>query len=169
MDVVCNPLFTWTPSQDPLACNPSSSPFSGARYLFRGPYDPDSVWNLADNAVTFRGEACLLSLLDIGNALRSMSIEDQDRFKFQMSRVLSITRLLKTRCQGLFIGLIDAQRNGREEIAKKKKARREGEEMKSELAEAKSALEKAISTLASVRRAAGRVERRQDRTGSPGR
>ena len=38
--------------------------------------------------------------LDIGNALRAMSIEDQDRFKFQMSRVLSIIRLLETRCQG---------------------------------------------------------------------
>ena len=80
--------------------------------------DPDTVRNLADNAVTFRGEACLLSILDIGNALRSMSIEDQDRYKFQMSRVLSITRLLETRCQGLFTGLI-------EEIAKKKKARKE--------------------------------------------
>ena len=103
------------------------------RYLFRGPYDPDTMWNLADNAVTFRGEACLLSILGIGNALKSMSIEDQDRFKFQMSRVLSITRLLEVRCRGLFTGLIDAQRNGREEIAKKKKARREREEMKSEL------------------------------------
>ena len=94
------PLFTWTWSdavEGPLAFYPSSSPSSGARYLFRGPYDPDSVWNLADNAVTFRGEACLLSLLDIGNALRSKSIEDQDSFKFQMSRVLSITRLLEKR------------------------------------------------------------------------
>ena len=52
------PLFTWTWSdavEGPLAFYPSSSPSSGARYLFRGPYDPDSVWNLADNAVTFRG------------------------------------------------------------------------------------------------------------------
>ena len=53
-----------------------------------------------------------------------MSIEDQDRYKFQLSRVLSITRLLETRCQGLFTGLIDAQHSSREKIAKKKKARR---------------------------------------------
>jgi hypothetical protein len=42
-----------------------------------------------------------------------------------MFRVLLITRLLETRCQGLFTGLIDAQRNGREEIAKKKKYSKE--------------------------------------------
>ena len=59
----------------------------------------------------------MLSILNIGNALRSMSIEDQDRFKFQISRVLSITRLLETRCQGLFTGLIDAQRR-KKKIAK---------------------------------------------------
>ena len=93
----------------------------------------------------------MLSLLDIDNALRSMAIEDQDRFKFQMSRVLSITRLLESRCQGLFIRLIDAQRNGREEIAKKKKYLKEREEMRAELAEAKLDLAKAASTLASVR------------------
>ena len=83
----------------------------------------------------------MLSLLDIGNALRSRSIEDQDRFKFQMSRVLSITRLLEMRC------------NGREEIAKKKKkkARKEREDMRVELAEAKSYFTKAAFTLASVR------------------
>ena len=57
--------------------------------------------------------------MDIGNALRSMSIGDQDRFKFQMSRFLSIARLLEVRCKGLFFGLIDAQRNGREEGANK--------------------------------------------------
>ena len=108
-----------------MAFFPSSSPSSGARYLFHGPYDPDTAWNLADNAVTFRGEVCLLSILDIGNALRSMSIEDQDRYKFQMFRVLSVTRLLEARCQGLFTGLIDAQRCcAREKVAKKKKARK---------------------------------------------
>ena len=65
------PMFTWTWSdavEGPLACYPSSSPSLAARYLFRGPYDPDSVWNLTDNAVTFKEEACLLSLLDIGSA-----------------------------------------------------------------------------------------------------
>ena len=148
------PLFTWTWSdavEGSLAFFPSSSLSLATRYLFRGPYDPDAVPNLADNAVTFRGEACLLSILDIGNALRTMSIEDQERFKFQMSRVLSITRLLETRCQGLFTGLIDAQRNDRKEIAKKKKARKERVEMRLELAEAKSDLAKSASTLASVR------------------
>ena len=110
------PLFTrtWADAiEGPLAFYPSASPSPGARYFFRGPYDPDCVWNI------------LLSILDIGNALRSMSIEDQDRYKFQMFRVLSVTRLLEARCQGLFTGLIDAQRCcAREKVAKKKKARK---------------------------------------------
>ena len=89
--------------------------------------------------------------MDIGNAIRSMSIGNQDRFNFQMSRVLSIARLLEVRCQGLFSGLIDAQRNGREEGAKKKKARREREDMRSELTAAQADIAKAASTLASVR------------------
>ena len=119
--------------------------------FFRRPYDPDCVWNLADNVITSRGDASLLSIMDIGNALRSMSIGDQDRFKFQMSRVLSIARLVEVRCLGLFSGLIEAQRNGREEGAKKKKARREREDMRSELTTAQADIEKAASTLASVR------------------
>ena len=59
--------------------------------------------------------------MDIGNAPRSMSIGDQDRFKFQMSRVLSIARLLVMRCQGLFFGLIEAQRNRRRRPAVKER------------------------------------------------
>ena len=93
----------------------------------------------------------MLSIMDIGNALRSMSIGDQTRFTFQMSRARSIARLLEVRCQGLFSGLIDAQRNGREEIAKKKEYRREREEMRLELTAAQADIEKAASTLASVR------------------
>ena len=119
--------------------------------VFREPFDPHCVWNLADNVITSRGDASLLSIMDIGNALRSMSIGDQDRFKFQMSRVLSIARLVEVRCLGLFSGLIEAQRNGREEGAKKKKARREREDMRSELTTAQADIEKAASTLASVR------------------
>jgi hypothetical protein len=94
-----------------------------------------------------------LPALDTGNALRSMSIEDQDRYKFQMSRVLSITRLLETRYQGLFTGLIDAQKKeeGHAKKSQIRRARKKREEMRSELAEAKSDLEKAVSTLTSVR------------------
>lgn len=51
-----------------------------------------------------------------------MGRQDQERFKFQMTRVLSIGRLLELRCQDLFMGLIDAQARVREEVAKKKKA-----------------------------------------------
>ena len=134
-ETIC-PIFTWTWSdatEGPTPFYPSISPSPGARYFFRGPYDSDCVWNLADNAVVYRGEACHLSILDIDNALRFMSIEDQDRFKFQMSRVLSVSRLLEARCQGLFTGLIDAQRCARDEAAKKKKARKEKEEMKTEV------------------------------------
>ena len=68
------------------------------------------MWNLADN-VSPRGEANLLSLvaMDLGNALRGMSKQDQDMDKFHMARVLSISRLLESRCQSLFAGLIEAQ------------------------------------------------------------
>ena len=51
----------------------------------------------------------------------------------------------------MFTVLIDAQRSARKEIAKKKKARKEREEMRSKLPEAKSDLEKAASSLVSVR------------------
>ena len=93
----------------------------------------------------------MLSILDIANALRSMNGGGKNRFVFQMTRVLSIARLLEVRCQGLFSGLIDAQRNGKEEIAKKKKARKEREQMRLELTAAQADIAKAASTLASVR------------------
>ena len=65
---------------------------------------------------------------------------DQNRFVFQMDRVLSIARLMEARCQGLFTGLIAAQRHGREEAAKKKKKyRKEREEMRLELTAAQCA------------------------------
>ena len=78
------PLFTWTWSDAHGGPTPYfQSPAAGARHFFRGPYDPDCVWNLADNVITSRGEASLLSILDIANALRCMN------GVFQMSRVLS--------------------------------------------------------------------------------
>ena len=127
----------------------------GQRQYFRGPYDPDSVWNLADNVITSRGEASLFTIMDIANALRCMNGGDQNRFVFQMSRVLSIARLMEARCQGLFTGHIAAQRNGREEIVKRKKYRREREEMRLELTAAQADIAKAASTLASVRQQYG--------------
>ena len=42
------------------------------KYFFRGPYSSDYVWNLADN-ISPQGKANLLSLFDLGNALRGMS------------------------------------------------------------------------------------------------
>ena len=93
----------------------------------------------------------MFTIMDIANALGCMNGGDQNRFVFQMTRVLSITRLLEVRCQGLFSGLIDAQRIGKEETAKKKKARKEREEMRLELTAAQADIAKAASTLASVR------------------
>ena len=138
------PLFTWAWSDAHSGPTPYlQAPATEARQFFRGPYDPDCVWNLADNAITSRGEAGLLTIMDIANTLRCMNGGDQNRFVFQMSRVLSIARLMEARCQGLFTGLIAAQRHGREEAAKKKKYRKEREE------------EVAASTLASVRQQYG--------------
>ena len=107
------------------------------------PTKPHCVWNLADNVITSRGEAGLLTIMDIANVLRCMNGGDQNRFMFQMSRVLSIARLMEARCQGLFTGLIAAQRQGREEVAKKKKARKEREEMRLELTAAQTDIAKA--------------------------
>ena len=62
------------------------------KYFFRGPYSSDCVWNLADNILP-RREANLLSLVDLGNALRGMSKQDQVIHKFHMARVLSIKKV----------------------------------------------------------------------------
>ena len=51
---------------------------------------------------------------------------------------------------GAILGLIDAQRCVREEAAKKKKVRKEREEMKTEVNAAKAALQSATATLDSV-------------------
>ena len=152
-NVTSCPLFTWVWSEAHGGPTPYQlAPAAGARQFFRGPYDPDCVWNLADNAVITRGEAGLFSILDIANTLRCMNGSDQNRFVFQMSRVLSIARLMERRCQGLFTGLIAAQRRGRDEAAKKDKARKERKEMRLELTAAQAAIAKADSSLASVRR-----------------
>ena len=92
------------------------------KYFFRGPYSSDCVWNLADNILP-RREANLLSLVDLGNALCGMRYQDQDLHKFHMAHVVSISRLLESRCQSLFAGLIEAQRWARDEAAKKKATR----------------------------------------------
>jgi hypothetical protein len=53
-----------------------------------------------------------------------------------MGRVLSISRLLESRCQSLFEGIIEAQQWARDEAAKKKAARASEAETNSLLAEA---------------------------------
>ena len=61
------PLFTWAWS------DAHSHTSKQARQFFRGPYDPD-------NAITSRGEAGLLMIMGIANALRCMDSGDQNRF-----------------------------------------------------------------------------------------
>jgi hypothetical protein len=78
--------------------------FLDQQYFIRGPYDPDCVWNLADNTVIKKGGANLLSLLDLGNVMRTMNRPDQDRFKLQMLRVLATGRFREIRCQDLYRG-----------------------------------------------------------------
>ena len=108
------------------------------------------MWNLTDN-ISPRGEANLLSLVNLGNALRGMSKQDQHMHKFHMARVLSISRLLESRCQSLFEGLIEAQRWARDEAAKKKTARANKAETDSLLAQAQESLKKATAKLQSIR------------------
>ena len=109
------------------------------KYFFRGPYSSDCVWQ----------HLTLLSLVDLGNALCGMSKQDRNMHKFHMARVLSICRLLESRCQSLFTGLIEAQRWARDEAAKKKAARAAKAETDSLLAEAQESLQKATAKLKS--------------------
>ena len=148
------PYYTWEwsdTSEGPRRFHPAMTPGIYDKYFFRGPYSSDCVWNLADN-ISPRGEANLLSLLDLGNALRGMSKQDQDLHKFHMARVLSISRLLESRCQSLFEGLIEAQRWARDEAAKKKAARAAKAETDSLLAEAQASLQKATAKLGAIQR-----------------
>ena len=69
-----------------------------------------------------------------------------------MARILSISRLLESRCQSLFEGLIEAQRWARDEAAKKKAARANKAETDSLLAEAQESLQKASTKLQSIQR-----------------
>ena len=92
---------------DEVLC-PQTLPPIRIRQWFRGPYNSECIWNLPE-IVPQRGAARLLTLVDIRNALQSMGKQDQDKFKFQMTRVLSISRLLESRCQSLFEGLIEEQ------------------------------------------------------------
>lgn len=99
--------------EGPMLCYTSPEGGAGQRYFF--------LENLADNTVVYKREANLLSILVICNALRTMGRQDQERFKFQMTRVLPIGRMLELRCQDLFMGLIDAQARVREEVARRRK------------------------------------------------
>jgi len=72
----------------PRRFHPSFTTGTYDNYFFRGPYSSNGVWNMADS-VSPQREANLLSLVNMGNALRSMGKQDQDRYKFQMTRVLS--------------------------------------------------------------------------------
>ena len=72
----------------PRRFQPSFTTGTYDKYFFRGPYSSDCVWNMADS-VSPRREANLLSLVNMGSALRSMGKQDQDRYKFQMTHVLS--------------------------------------------------------------------------------
>jgi chromosome segregation ATPase len=81
-----------------------------------------------------------------------MSKQDQDMHKFHMACVLSISRLLESRCQSLFAGLIEAQRWARDEVAKEKTAWANKAETDSLLAEAQESLQKATAKLLSIQR-----------------
>ena len=96
-EIVC-PFYTWECLDGSEGPRPPAHMISSV-----------CIWNLAVNASP-QGEANLLSLVNMGNTLRSMGKQDQDRYKFQMIRILSISRLLESRCQSLFIGLIEAKR-----------------------------------------------------------
>lgn len=84
----------------------------------RGLYDPD----FADSMVIKLRGANLLSRLDLGNAMRTMNRQDQDRFKFQKFCVLAIGNFLEAQCQDLFEGLREEQKLCQDQAKKKKVA-----------------------------------------------
>jgi hypothetical protein len=84
-------MMQWSDTMEgPVPYNPWAEGGADQQYFIRGPYNPDCVWSrLADNTVIKQGGANLLSLLDLGNVMRTMNRPDQDRFKLQMFRVLA--------------------------------------------------------------------------------
>ena len=142
------PLFTWTWSDAHGGPTPYlQSPAARARQFFRGSYDPDCVWNLADNVITSRGEASLFTIMDIANALRCMN---------GRTRTDSCSR-----CPGSYQSLDCWKRDARDSSldsslhSAKKKYRKEREEMRLELIAAQAGIAKAASTLESVRQQYG--------------
>jgi len=84
-----------------------SSPSAGMPYMVaRGPYDSNSVWNLLDAAMV--SSIPLFTIKEFSNVLRALNEDDQKMFTFAMTRVLSISRLLEARCEGLFKSLREA-------------------------------------------------------------
>jgi hypothetical protein len=63
----------------------------------RGPYDSNNVWNLLDAAM--ESTTPLFIVKEFSNVLRALNEEDQKRFTFAMTRVLSLGRLQDARCE----------------------------------------------------------------------
>jgi len=63
----------------------------------RGPYDSNNVWNLLDAAM--ESSTPLFIVKEFSNVLRALNEEDQKRFTFAMTRVLSLGRLQDARCE----------------------------------------------------------------------
>ena len=72
----------------------------------KGPYVSNSVWNLLDTAM--ESSSPLFAVKELSNILRALNEEDQKRFTFAMTRVLSLGRLQEARYEGLFKSLREA-------------------------------------------------------------
>jgi hypothetical protein len=119
-------MMQWSDATEgPVPYNPWAEGGADQQFFIRGPYDPDCMWSLEDNTVIKFGGANLLSIVDLGNVMRTMNRQDQDRFKLQMFRVLATGRFLEIRCQDLHEGLREEQERCRDQARKKKVAQTE--------------------------------------------
>jgi hypothetical protein len=99
--------WRWNEKQEGPERVRRSSPSAGMPYMVaRGPYDSNSVWNLLDAAMV--SSIPLFTIKEFSNVLRALNGDDQKMFTFAMTRVLSISRLLEARCEGLFKSLREA-------------------------------------------------------------
>ena len=136
--------WEWSDSNEgPRRFHPAMAPGIYDKYFFRGPYSSDCVWN---HLTSGRSEPSLS-----GGPWRRLTWHEQTGpgHAQVMARVLSISRLLESRCQSLFAGLIEAQRWAQDEAAKKMvgPAKTETDSL---LAEAQETLQKATAKLQSI-------------------
>jgi rRNA-processing protein FCF1 len=79
----------------------------------------------------------LFTVKNFSNVLRALNEEDQKRYAFAMTRVLSLGRLKKARCESLFKSLRDAMEVKRNQLKRQRnEAKRDFENARDDLLQA---------------------------------